>query len=395
MRSIAARLVASCALGCVLLAGCSESQGDDDSQGGAGSGAGGSSAGGRGGTPSSGGTGAGGAAGANAGTSTNAGASGASSGSNATGGTGGAAAGSGGSNAESGSGGTDAAGDSGSAPGGNAGSAGATAGAGGAAAGSGGGGGTGGGDATPSEGCNASDAPASGPGTIDVNGTEREYIVKVPADYAADRPYRLIFAFHGRMYDAESVDSGGPPGSGPYYGIEAEANGSAIFVAAQALETSWTNADDRDGAYVDAMLEYFKGAFCIDESRVFAVGFSMGAIMTTTLGCSRPETFRAIAPMSGSTPNGTMLPGGCSDAPLPFWTSHGLDDGTITPAQGEAVRDLFVEKNGCDATSTPSEPEGCVAFEGCTAPVTWCTFAGEHEPAPFAGAAIWDFFSQF
>jgi len=103
------------------------------------------------------------------------------------------------------------------------------------------------------------------------------------------------------MYDALSVDAGGPPtaaGQGPYYGIEPRAGGSAIFVAAQALSTSWTNANDIP--YVNAMIARFKTDLCIDQSRIFATGFSMGAIQTIVLGCGEADVFRAIAPMSGS-----------------------------------------------------------------------------------------------
>jgi poly(3-hydroxybutyrate) depolymerase len=222
----------------------------------------------------------------------------------------------------------------------------------------------------------------------------REYIVKLPADYDVTRPVprRLIFAFHGRMYDAQSVADGGPPGSGPYYGIEALAGGSAIFVAPQALSTSWTNEGGRDVAYVNAMLLRFRTELCIDETRIFSVGFSMGAIMTLTIACGNPNTFRAIAPMSASLPTGCV-----GDTPIAYWGSHGTNDPTITYATGQAVRDAFVARNGCRTQTTPGDRDGCVNYQGCaaTAPVTFCTFDGVHQPPPYAGEAIWAFLSQF
>ena len=144
----------------------------------------------------------------------------------------------------------------------------------------------------------------SGHFTIDASGTMREYIIKIPTGYDRNHPYRLIVAFHGRMYDAASVDAGGAPSpSGPYYGIEPLSGGSAIFVAAQALSTSWTNANDIP--YVNAMIARFKTELCIDQHRIFATGFSMGAIQTIALGCAEADVFRAIAPMSGSLNGGT------------------------------------------------------------------------------------------
>ncbi len=253
--------------------------------------------------------------------------------------------------------------------------------------------GNGGTAGTPSAGCRAGGTPpASGTFMIDVSGTMREYILKMPANYDAMHPYRLIFAFHGGMYDAESVDQGGPPGSGPYYGIEALAGGSTIFVAPQALSGSWTNQNGRDVAYVMAMVTRLKAELCIDESRIFATGFSFGGIMTINLGCTNDGTFRAIAPMSGNIRD--TCPG---DRPVAYWASHGTNDPTIMIATGRTARDEFVDRNGCEMTTMPGDRTGCVNYQGCDAgfPVTWCEFTGVHEPAPYAGEAIWAFFSQF
>ena len=255
--------------------------------------------------------------------------------------------------------------------------------------------GTGGGAgaAMPSAGCGtASAAPMSGHFTIDASGTMREYIIKIPTGYDRNHPYRLIVAFHGRMYDAASVDAGGAPSpSGPYYGIEPLSGGSAIFVAAQALSTSWTNANDIP--YVNAMITRFKTELCIDQHRIFATGFSMGAIQTIALGCAEADVFRAIAPMSGSLNGGT-----CSGTQqLAYWGSHGTNDPTINISMGRAVRDAFRTRNHCTTTTVAGSPSGCVNYQGCDAgyPVVWCEFDGVHEPPPYSGSAIWAFLSQF
>jgi poly(3-hydroxybutyrate) depolymerase len=231
----------------------------------------------------------------------------------------------------------------------------------------------------------------SGRFMIDAAGTMREYIIKLPAAYDSTRPYKLIFTFHGRMYSAQTVADGGPPGSGPYYGIEAVSGGTTIFVAPQATSSSWGNANDVP--YIEAMIARFKAELCIDESRIFSVGFSAGAIMTLTASCEDNSVFRAIAPMSAS------LPADCNgnDRARAYWGSHGTEDPTIRINQGEAVRDSFIAKNGCTMTTMPGDRSGCVNYQGCDAgaPVTWCTFSGVHEPPPYAGEAIWAFFSQF
>jgi len=250
-----------------------------------------------------------------------------------------------------------------------------------------------GGGAMPSAGCGMANPPASGRYTIDVSGAAREYIIKMPAGYDNRRPYRLIFAFHGAMYDAASVDAGGAPSpSGPYYGIEPLAGGSAIFVAGQALSGGWSNTGGRDVAYVNAMITRFESTLCIDQSRIFATGFSFGAIMTIALGCAEADQFRAIAPMSG------QVQGTCSgNTPIAYWASHGSNDTTITPVQGEMARDMFRTRNGCTTQTMPGDRAGCVDYQGCSAghPLTWCSFTGTHMPPPYAGEAIWAFFSRF
>ena len=266
---------------------------------------------------------------------------------------------------------------------------GGASGGGGGSTGTGGTGGTGGADPTPSSGCSATTTPASGRFTIDVSGTSREYILALPVNYDSKHPYRLIFAFHGGKYDAQSVADGGPPGSGPYYGIQAEAGNTAIFVAPQATSSGWSSSDI---PYVSAMVTQFESTLCIDPKRIFATGFSMGAIMTITLGCNIADVFRAIAPMSGE------ISGTCTGTqPIAYWASHGTSDPTINISLGETARDAYRTRNHCTPDTTTGSPAGCVNYQGCENgyPVTWCTFDGVHEPAPFAGTAIWAFFLQF
>jgi polyhydroxybutyrate depolymerase len=241
----------------------------------------------------------------------------------------------------------------------------------------------------PSAGCGATSPPASGTYMITVDGVSREYVLTLPDGYDRSRPYRLILAFHGHMYTAESVAEAGPPASGPYYGIESEANNSTIFVAPQATDDGWS-ASDLD--FVNAMVTQFEAQLCVDEGRVFATGFSMGAIMTITIGCGEGDVFRAIAAMSGE------ISGSCSAShPIAYWASHGMSDPTIAIADGEAARDKFVSIDHCGSTTTAADANGCVDYQGCTAgdPVVWCPFDGVHEPPPFAGTAIWSFLSQF
>jgi hypothetical protein len=349
------------AIGCMFILGCGGGASGGGSAGAAGSSSVGGSSGGR---SSGGGTAGGGASGA-------AGSTGAAGSSSVAGSSGAAGTGVTGASGASGHG--------GSSPGGSAGAS--SGGSGGAPAG-----------ATPSPGCGSSATPASGAQTIVVSGTTRQYVLTLPANYNPQHPYRLIFAFHGASYTAQSVADGGPPGSGPYYGIASPANGSAIFVAPQALSTSWNPQTAADLDFVRAMLASFEANLCVDESRVFSVGFSRGAIMTIGIGCAEGTVFRAIAAMSGE------IQGTCTGAhPIAYWASHGMSDTTIPIASGQMARDEFVSINHCGSQTIAGSPDGCVNYQGCDDgyPTTWCPFDGIHQPPPFAGTAIWSFLSQF
>ena len=380
------------------------SSGGTKGSGGATSSGGGSGSGGSGG--SGGMTGSGGTTGASGGSSASSGGSPASSGgSSAASGGDGMTTGSGGAAASGGSpggGGRSAA----TSSGGVSGSAGATGTAGGSgnagrSGGSGSGGAAAGGSsggqapAKPSAGCMAATAPTAGRTMIDVSGTKREYILTLPAGYDAHHPYPLIVAFHGGQYNDDWLVSGDKPQSGPYYGIQSEAKDTAIFVASQALSGSWTNDNNRDIDYVLAMVTLFKSQLCIDENRIFATGFSMGGIMTNTVACTQPTLFRAVAAMSGKFPT---TPATCTPShTIAYWASHGMSDTTIDIKNGQMVRDKFASTNHCTGPGSTADANGCTTYQGCDAgyPVVWCPFAGIHEPAPFAGAAVWKFLSQF
>lgn len=338
--------------------------------------AGASSGGMQGGSPSSGGTTAlGGSAGA-----TNSGGAGRS-GMGGSAGTG--TAGSSGKNGAGGAAGAGASGGKGAAGGGGAG--GGTSGAGGSATG-------GAAGAAGSVGCGVTGSPTSGTYRIDVNGLEREFNIKIPAGYDPSKPHRLIFAWHWLTGTAARVQSAG------YYGLDSRSGGTAIFVAGQGLDSNgngefgWPDSGGRDVAFARALLEWVRTRYCVDNSRIFSTGWSYGGMFSNRLGCQMGDTFRAIAPMSGSGPSRT----GCVGR-VAAWIAHGDQDATVSLSSGQGSRDYWLGVNHCTTTTMPTEPSPCVAYQGCDAgfPVHWCVFSGGHSQASFGSAAIWSFFSQF
>ncbi|HMI82627.1 MAG TPA: prolyl oligopeptidase family serine peptidase [Polyangiaceae bacterium] len=247
-------------------------------------------------------------------------------------------------------------------------------------------------DASASTGCGAATWPASGNFNIDVAGTQRQYIVKVPAGYDTNRPYRLIMTWHGLGGTAAQVAGGRGPYGG-YYGLDALAGGTAIFVSGQGLGpdggAGWPNTGGQDVAFTRALVDSLRKSYCVDNTRIFSVGMSYGGIMSNTLGCAMGDTFRAITPQSGSGPRGTCV------GQVAVWISHGNVDETVGFSQGTASRDFWLKANHCGATTTPANPSPCVSYEGCDQgkPITWCEFDGGHVIQNWAPQGIWNFLS--
>jgi poly(3-hydroxybutyrate) depolymerase len=270
-----------------------------------------------------------------------------------------------------------------------------------------------------SGGCGQAAKVMSGTRSIQSNGKNRSFMIRVPENYDNNHPYWLIFGFHWVGGTANDVDSGGTSGyTWSYYGLREQAdksaNAQAIFIAPQGISNGWGNAGNEDVTFTDDMIKLAEDGLCVDTKHVFSTGFSYGGGMTKALGCQRPNVFRAIAVYSGAD----FLSGGCdgtSTAPIAFFGSHSVSDGTNSYSSGITMLNRFAKNNGCTA-QTPPTPAGnthvCTKFTGCKDgyPVEWCAFdGGGHSPAPVDGSAngsgggdktwtkaeVWKFFTQF
>jgi poly(3-hydroxybutyrate) depolymerase len=241
-----------------------------------------------------------------------------------------------------------------------------------------------------SGGCGSPTTLKSGNFKIDVEGKQRDYILSMPDNYAQDKPYKLIFGFHWRGANAIDIENN------DYYGLRDVAEDSAIFVSPDSFGDGWTNTMGEDIDFTLALVNHVKAEACVDNSRIFSLGFSYGGMMSFAVGCALGDVFRAIAPFAGA------LYSGCEDGtePVAMWGAHGYSngaDGVVPIANGREGRDVFLERNGCSEQTMDVQPDECVAYQGCKAgyPVTWCEWDGGHSTPSFATDAVWEFFSQF
>ena len=134
------------------------------------------------------------------------------------------------------------------------------------------------------------------------------YRVYVPKGYAASKPTPLVIALHGLGANEDSFfDSYSqlPPQLAEQHGFLMAAPlgyrpdgfyGSTIMGGSDAASRRRVEYSEKD---VLEVLRLMKAAYNVDESRIYLMGHSMGAIGTWALGAKYPQTWAALVPFSG------------------------------------------------------------------------------------------------
>ncbi|MBI4472146.1 MAG: hypothetical protein HY646_05725 [Acidobacteria bacterium] len=221
--------------------------------------------------------------------------------------------------------------------------------------------------------------------TWTIDGTVRRALVYAPSKVTRGKA-PLVFGFHGGGDNVEHFSIAGFQDAWP----------EAVVVYMQALErtpgrgdTGFQNADvsadNRDLKFFDTVLADLRQKFRVDDSRIFAAGFSNGARFVYLLWATRSKTFAAFAPVS-STPAATVQ----LKDPKPVIQISGREEPNIRLQMEsiEVAKNLnfatgLGERCGADCTLYRS-PRG--------APVITIVHAGGHFYPSFATDAIVSFF---
>jgi polyhydroxybutyrate depolymerase len=203
-----------------------------------------------------------------------------------------------------------------------------------------------------------------GPGTysegMDYGGYQRTFIVHVPPSYDGSKPYPLVFVLHGLGGSAqgmvnitrfsEKADSEGF--------IVAYLQGLGGWNAGGCCGYSRENNID-DVGFVSAMMDNLEARLKVNESRIYATGFSNGGMMSYLLGCRLSDRIAAIAPVSGA-----LTVDDCSPSrPVPLITFHGTTDAGV-PYEG-------------GVSSNPANPEGPPVFKPVLSEISfWAALDG-------------------
>jgi hypothetical protein len=157
-----------------------------------------------------------------------------------------------------------------------------------------------------SAGCGKPATITSATKTIMSGGIQRTYMVDVPADYDAAKPYRLFFASHGQGSTLANITQSN------YYDLKTQsiaAKEPAIFVAPLGYNgmpgTSGGAWGQADHAFFDDLTQFLEDNMCIDTTRIFAIGMSMGGMQTYSLS----TTPRQKSGLASGSPRPTSVSG--------------------------------------------------------------------------------------
>jgi polyhydroxybutyrate depolymerase len=224
----------------------------------------------------------------------------------------------------------------------------------------------------------------------------------------------VVFVFHGWRNNASSFQPDGfkeladangfllvtPNGSGPGDDTSWNAGGCCGFAAADMVD---------EAAFVRQMLSDLGTLVNLDPRRIYAAGFSNGAMLVYRLACEMSDTFAAVAPLAGTlfyTPCQPQQPvsvvhvHGLSDTVVPFAGGGDLLSGGFPPVeQGIAT---WAQLDGCSSAAQVEQQAGGIthtAYTSCQSGSAVELYTvqvlghGWPSAAEFpASQVIWDFF---
>jgi polyhydroxybutyrate depolymerase len=237
--------------------------------------------------------------------------------------------------------------------------------------------------------------PAQTTMTWTVDGVQREALVFGPAPATNAHPLPLVFAFHGHYGNMNAAAQAMHlqtfwPGAIIVYpqGLktpsQVDPNGNGFGWQVQAGQPG---LNDRDLKFFDAMVADLSQKFPVDPTRIYATGFSNGAIFSYLLWAERGKVLAAVGIVAGridpaehlTIPRAATMIGGTNDNVLPF------ADQQQAMQQARQVDSATGAGQSCGPI--------CTLYPSSTqTPVVTRIHSGGHIYPPWAGAAIVEFF---
>jgi polyhydroxybutyrate depolymerase len=225
-----------------------------------------------------------------------------------------------------------------------------------------------------------------------INGIERRALVYAPSKGDHSKPAPLVFVFHGHGGSPQNIDRTMHiqtvwPAA---YVVYMQGIPTPTRVDVEGKKPGWQCApgqvDDRDLKFFDTVLADLRKNHPIDESRIYATGFSNGGVFTYVLWSERPNVFAALAPCAG-----LPLPGVHVKVPKPVFIVAGEADPLV---KIENQRAMIEEVRKLDsATSTGKQVDLATLYHSDQGtPVETLVHSAGHVLPKEAPKLIVDFF---
>jgi polyhydroxybutyrate depolymerase len=233
------------------------------------------------------------------------------------------------------------------------------------------------------------------PATFMVDGVQREALVYLPSPSSkAKAP--VIFAFHGHGGNMRFAARGMAFQNAWPEAIVVYPQGlptPGIVLDREGKKAGWQDfagqENNRDLKFVDAMLKTLREKYSIDDSRIYATGFSNGGLFSYLLLSQRPNVFAAFAPGGA-----VLLPQNVLSTPRPVFHYGGRSDRLAKFEKQEATIEELRKFNGCAGVGE-SCGENCTIYSSSKGtPVATFVHPYGHLYPPAATPLIVKFFQD-
>ena len=206
--------------------------------------------------------------------------------------------------------------------------------------------------------------PGDSTRSVEVGGTTRTYRLHVPPGFDPARPTPLVLALHPFATNAATMAriSGFDPVADRAGFLVAYPNGTGRGPLLR-WNVGIDPADKTDDvAFLTRVIEDVSGATTVDPRRVFAAGFSNGAMMSYRLASERSDRVAAVAAVAGTMTTDPIR----ATRPVPVLHVHGTDDRMVA-YDGRLWRD----PGGARLRGVEDTVRAWARFNGCaTTPET-------------------------
>lgn len=182
---------------------------------------------------------------------------------------------------------------------------------------------------------------------------ERIYRAKPPEGWDGISPLPVLIHFHGwKRVSSHPLKN--------HKVLEAINSNGVLLVAPEGQGRTWDfwARENRDVSFVRKVLEDVAKRYPVDQSRIYATGFSYGSAMAWRIACDAGDLIAGILPAAGTLPGQERVD--CATGPVNAMHVHGFKDNVMSLPLGadgdpKVAVDLWRRTNVCKAEPDRTE----------------------------------------